>query len=358
MRIDFDQNRWEQVRKAYRAWWAGQLERPLIPVVLQGRDPGRPEPEVPWLTQATCADMTVSADRLIDRIDYELSKNIYFGDAYPSFSLDCFGPGIAGAFMGATLDNSTGSVWFFPSADTEIEDLHFHFDPDNVWFRRICDIYAAGMKRWQGQVLMGMTDLGGSLDILSTFRPGEKLLLDLYDHPEEVKRALWEAHEAWFRYYDALNDVLQPLNPGYSNWSGIYSEQPGYMLQCDFCYMIGPGMFDEFVKPELAATCGRLPHAFYHLDGPGQIPHLDSLLTIPELDGVQWVPGAGQPGCGHWPEVYEKIGGAGKLIQLIGGFDALDTISARLGSARGIHLLGASGEDEVGIRKKLEEYGI
>ena len=358
MHIDFDQSRWEQLRNTYRAWWAGQLERPLIPVVLPNRDPGRPEPEAPLLTQATCADLDIPADRLIDRIDYELSKNTYFGDAYPSFCLSCFGPGIAGAFMGATLDNRTGSVWFFPPADMEIEDLHFQFDPDNIWFRRISDIYAAGMKRWQGQVLMGMADLGGSLDILSTFRPGEKLLLDLYDHPEEVKQALWEAHEAWHRYYDALNDVLQPLNPGYSNWSGIYSEAPGYMLQCDFCYMIGPGMFDEFVKPELAATCGRLPHAFYHLDGPGQIPHLESLLTIPELNGVQWVPGAGQPGCGHWPEVYEKINAAGKLIQLIDGFDALDAISARLGSARGIHLLGAGGEDEAGIRKKLEEYGI
>jgi len=39
-----------------------------------------------------------------------------------------------------------------------------------------------------------MTDLGGNLDILSTFRPGTDLLLDLYDHPEDVKRLTGEAH--------------------------------------------------------------------------------------------------------------------------------------------------------------------
>jgi 5-methyltetrahydrofolate--homocysteine methyltransferase len=69
------------------------------------------------------------------------------------------------------------------------------------------------------------------------------------------------------------------------------------MLSSDFSYLIGPAMFDEFVKPGLADSCRRLPHSFYHLDGPGQLAHLDSLLAIAELDGIQWVPGAGQPEC-------------------------------------------------------------
>ena len=49
-------------------------------------------------------------------------------------------------------------------------------------------IYRAAVERWQGSVIIGMTDLGGNLDILSTFRPSEKLLLDLYDAPGEVLR--------------------------------------------------------------------------------------------------------------------------------------------------------------------------
>ena len=48
--------------------------------------------------------------------------------------------------------------------------------------------------------------------------------------------------------------------------------------------LISPQMFDEFAKPELEATCERLPRAFYHLDGPGQLPHLDSLLEIENLN--------------------------------------------------------------------------
>ena len=326
--------------------------------MLRNRAPGRPEPDVPLLSQGTCTDLTIPAESLIDRIDYELSQYSYLGDAFPYFNMDCFGPGVIAAFLGGRLDNSTGRVWFHPDADREIRDIHFQFDPGNIWFRRVGEIYAAGMKRWQGQVLMGMTDIGGNLDILSAFRPSEKLLLDLYDHPEEVKRLTWEAHDAWHQYFNALNSILQPENPGYSDWSGIYSDQPSYILQCDFCYMIGPDMFDTFVKPELTASSEKLPNAFYHLDGSGQLPHLDSLLTIKTLKGVQWVPDPGQPDCAHWAEVYEKIRRAGKLIQLFGDFEVLGAVCAQLGSARGIHLKGASGQEEKSIHARLEEYGI
>jgi hypothetical protein len=362
MPIDFSAERWKKIQETYKQWWAGDLGRPIMPVVLIGRDPGRARPDVPLLSQATCADLTIPAEDIIDRIDYELSTLVYLGDAFPFFNMDCFGPGVMTSFLGARLDNSSGQVWFFPPNDRPITEIHFEYDPDSIWLRRIKEICAAGMERWQGQVLIGMTDLGGNLDILSVFRPAERLLLDLYDHPKEVKRLTWEAHELWHRFFDELNDVLQPINPGYSDWSGIYSDRTSYMLQSDFCYMISPGMFDEFVKPELEATCERLSHKFYHLDGIGQLPHLDSLLTIENLDGVQWVPGDGKPDCAHWPEVYQKIHVAGKKIQVLGGFDVVDAVIEQIGTGEPIQAHIAwnmrTSEEATEVHRRLETYGI
>ena len=59
-----------------------------------------------------------------------------------------------------------------------------------------------------------------------------------------------------------------------------------------------------FCRPDIAACCAELEHGFYHLDGKGQIPHLDHLLAIPGLKGVQWIAGAGQPATADptwWP---------------------------------------------------------
>ncbi|MFW6154068.1 MAG: hypothetical protein ACOC95_02530 [Planctomycetota bacterium] len=360
MAIDFTPQRWDRIRRDYGKWWDGTLGRPLIHATVGGRDPGRSAPDLPGHRFVPFYDPSVPPEAIVDRWDYDLSTVSFLGDAFPSIWPN-YGAGVIAALMGCRLDpQSEGkTVWFHPIERREAEDLHFRYDPDNPWLKRIKAVMTAAIDRWQGGVQVGMTDLGGNLDILSSFRPGEQLLLDLYDCPDEIKRLTWEAHELWLRYFQEFDAVLQPINPGYTAWTPIFSEQPYYMLQCDFCYMISPEMFDEFVKPELAATCEKLVHPFYHLDGPGQLPHLDSLLEIDALCGVQWIPGDGSPPITEWPEVYRKIHAAGKRIQIFGPIENLDIIADQLGTAEGlVHITGGNGPaEEQRILESLERYG-
>ena len=344
MAVDFSPERWGKIKEDARKWWAGELERPLIQITLSGKDPGKPQPSLPSYEFASFYDLSVPAEEIVKRWDYDLSCKKYMGDAFPCIWPN-FGAGVMSAFMGAVLENANDTVWFHPEKMQEITEVSFAYKPDNAWLRRVKDVYKAAMEHWAGLVQVGMADLGGNLDILSVFRPSEKLLLDLYDQPDAVKSLTWQAHELWFKYFGEFNKILQPENPGYTAWAPIFSEEPYYMLQCDFCYMISPEMFDEFVKPELAAACKRLKNPFYHLDGPGQLPHLDSLLEIKELKGIQWIPGAGVPPTTEWPDVYRKIREAGKLIQIYPepepiGLKTLDFVAEQLGSASGLILIG------------------
>ncbi len=366
MSIDFSLDRWQRIRDDARKWWAGDLGRPLVNVTIGGRDPGRAEPDLPSHGFASFYDLSVPAEDIVDRWDYDLSCRRFVGDAFPAVWPN-FGAGVAAAFLGAKLTNRTDhpTVWFEPDRPRLIGELAPTYDADNVWLNRVKDVCRAAMDRWGGQVQVAMTDLGGTLDILSSFLPSEQLPLDLYDHPDDVKRLAWQVHELWFRYFNEIDAALRPTNPGYTAWTPIYSETPYYMLQCDFCYMISPAMFDEFVKPELAATCARLDHPFYHLDGPGQLPHLDSLLSIPELSGVQWITGAGNPDQRYWPEVYRKIHAAGKRIQLSLGAGAgsaenvLDMVADQIGTAEGLTLIGAVGrEHEDWLLDLLARHGV
>jgi hypothetical protein len=88
------------------------------------------------------------------------------------------------------------------------------------------------------------------------------------------------------------------------------------MLQSDFAYMISPRMFKRFVVQDLTDCCAAMDHGFYHLDGKGQLAHLDQLLAIERLRGIQWIPGDGQPPGDEWTEVLQRIRAAGKLCQL------------------------------------------
>jgi hypothetical protein len=85
--------------------------------------------------------------------------------------------------------------------------------------------------------------------------------------------------------------------------------------------MISPEQFGEFVLPELKKSCLKLDRAFYHLDGKGELPHLDQLLSINELAGIQWIPGDGAPPLHEWPEVLNKIADSGKKLQLLGSVE-------------------------------------
>ena len=68
---------------------------------------------------------------------------------------------------------------------------------------------------------------------LDALRGSEDLLYDLIDEPDEIKRIVKEIHTAWFQIFDAINEVLQPVNPGYTDWDMLYYPGPGYILQSD-----------------------------------------------------------------------------------------------------------------------------
>ena len=164
MPIHFDAERMEAVKDAHARWWKGELDRPLVRATIVDAY-AAPQAEAPVLSQANCTDFRWSPEQVVESLDCWLSRQEYLGDSFPMVNFDGFGPGVLAAFCGAKLDNSTGNVWFFPQKEMEIEDIHVKYDPDNIYARRIKEIYRAGLEKWNGLVIMGMPDLGGILEI-------------------------------------------------------------------------------------------------------------------------------------------------------------------------------------------------
>ncbi len=304
----------------YEAWWDHKLDRPLIRTELWGAYPVERKAKAPNLNQATCADFSWTAEQLVEKMDEELSGTEWIGDGYPMVNFVGYGPGVLAAYCGAILDNSNGAVWFRAAEKKHISEIHCAYDPENKWAMRLKDIYRVGVNRWEGKVLMGMPDLGGVMDVASTLVGTDELLLDLYDEPEEVKRLVGEIETAWYAAYHDFEEVLRPQG-GYTHWCGIASRKPSYVVQCDFCYMIGNPMFREFVLDTIRRDTERLDHVIYHLDGIGELNHLDDLLALPGVSAIQWEPGAGNPYGMYWLDVYRKIDAAGKHAWLTASLD-------------------------------------
>jgi hypothetical protein len=338
--LSFTGEDWARVERDAMAWWAGDLERPLVWLV--GRDPaaeapGRQRPRFRYLSNYP---LDTPVEAIVDEYELAYAATRFYGDAFPAWWVN-FGPGIMAGFLGAhvhSVHEPQETVWFTPpetdrngAASVPLEHLVLAYDADNVWWRRVQAVTAAMIERWDGRLAVGMTDLGGNLDILASFRGTEGLLYDVMDAPEVVERRAAEVTALWLRYYDELDAIIRPSCRGTTCWSPIWSRGKTYMLQCDFSYMISPAMFERFVLPDLTACCEHLDHGFYHLDGKGEIPHLDMLMSIERLRGIQWIPGDGQPPPEAWLPLLKRIRDGGKLCQVFVSAEGARTIVRNLG---------------------------
>jgi len=344
----------------YEKWWAGDLDRALIPVILTGNETGREPPRYPYEGMKSFSNKNISPEEFVDSVDYELSAMEFLGDSYPLFNGQYVGPGAMAAFLGADIHFTAGSNWFIPEKELPINELKFEYLENNFWYKRVRDIMSEAKSRWGDSVVIGMPDLGGVFDILATFRGTESLLTDLYDSPDEVKRVVDEIKVLWHRYYEELTTHM--TEGYYTDWSAILSKERSYMMQSDFSYMLGPDMFDEFVLGELADTCAFLDRGCYHLDGIGQIPFIESLLETAKMDLIQWVPGDGDPATQDWFELYCQILDKDKHLQINydDDFSALDKLINHYGTGKKIvrgtvHMPASMRENAC---KLLSRYGI
>jgi hypothetical protein len=332
MEINFTEQDWERVEQDTLAWWAGELNRPLVYLAII--DPIPPSLlKLPLYSYWSNYPLDMPAEEILDHFRPLIAATHFYGDAFPWWWLN-FGPGIVAGFLGAHVHSvyePSETVWFSPAQKIGIEDLQLTYDATNVWWKRVKELTSAMVDRYGGQVVISHTDLGGNLDILASFRETQGLLIDVIGHPEEVERLTQRITQLWLRYYDELDAIIRPVCHGTSSWAPIWSNGKTYMLQSDFAYMISPAMFERFVLPDLTTCCNHLDHGFYHLDGKGQIRHVDLLLSIERLRGIQWIPGDGQPPPQDWLPLLKRIRDGGKLCQVFVTPEGARTIVRNLG---------------------------
>ena len=312
---------WETVKERYEAWWTGKLTKGPI-LKIQAPSGETPSSRPPVNQSENMEKQWLDVSRRIEAYRAALSRCVFLGDEFPHYFVN-FGPGIAATYLNSEPVFAPDTVWFNPLPVSDLEEIepYLKFDPKNPWWKITCAHIQAALHASQGDFMVSHTDLGGVLDILASLRGTEKLLTDLIEQPEVVKRLEAKIIDLWFTYYDELRKLCKKAGQdGAGAWMGLWAQETWYPLQCDFSAMISPDMFAEFVAPNLRRQCQRLTHSVYHWDGPDEIPHLDHLLAIDELEAIQWTPGAGNPGVDSevWLSLYRRIAERGKGVVLLG----------------------------------------
>ncbi len=252
--------------------------------------------------------------------DYEtrVQKLIYGGESIPSF-IPYYGAGIMAAIFGVVPKFQTQTVWFsLPTSPNDIVALleDIKLNNNNQWYSRLLRITEYAAKHSQNNYQVSVTDLGGVLDILSSFLGPKEVILTMKRRPDIIDTCRAILLEKTLKVYDDLQNIINKYNDGCNAWLNVWSRKRWYPIQCDFCAMLNPTWFKRFALPDIIAQAAHMDYSIYHLDGPNALVHLDDLLSIPELTGIQWVPGDGREPMGNekWYPIYKKIQAVGKNI--------------------------------------------
>lgn len=239
---------------------------------------------------------------------HNISNKGYIAEGIPRLFPN-FGPGCLAGAIGGDFELGADTVWYDKKQlVTNWENPpEITLDEQSKIWQKVKEIQQIGSS--DPDVHVTITDLGGILDILASLRGTENLLYDLYDYPDEVKLFTQKIEQEWFKAFDQQVNVMCAAKQPFNNWMNIPSSKPWYPIQCDFSYMIAPNHFEEFVLPHLIDQVEYMDRSIYHLDGEGEIPHVDMLLDIPKLTGIQWTAGDGNAPVSDekWFGLYKKI---------------------------------------------------
>lgn len=339
----------EESKRRVDAWWNHEIIDRAVIQVRAPRDVPLPrEPAGEESEPDSAEEWFTDPQRVIPRMKRQFAGAYFGGEAFPvMFPVAIQMVAITAAYLGCPLEFLNGrTVWSHPILSDWDDRPAFHFDPDNRIWQASERLLKAAVEQADGYYV-GLPDLNGPTEILARLRGPEPLALDFYERPQYIKPALAEINQAWHRCWKGCADIANQAG-GYFCWMGMWSDRPMTDLQSDFSCMMSKEMFDEFFLPFIAEQTEMVERTIYHLDGPGAVKHLDSLLDLPRLTGIQWVPGAGAAPAVEWIPLLKRIQDAGKLVYTDCDATQVQTLLSELrpeGLMLAVH--GCGSEDEV-----------
>lgn len=289
-------------------------------------------------------------DQQLALIDRWLEQVCFPGDMIPSIAPD-FGPDQWAAFYGAELqfgEDSKYTNWVEPFVDGWKDVLPLEFDSRNPTFQRLLEYAACLARHGEGRYLVAHIDAHSNADALSAMRGPENFMMDLYDCPDLVEKAMHDVRRSYKQILAAIADAGRMNTWGYAN-KGMWHPRSFQVVQSDVICMMGSEHMRQFVLPALQEEFTYHEGIYFHLDGPGALRHLDDILSIPGHWILQWQPGDGQKPNWQWLDILQKAQNAGKALHVFGkglNLEAMKTLHHQLDPARVVYTPDLRSETE------------
>jgi len=312
--LEFKPDYTESQQRIEAFWERELIDRPVVQFWLE--KPLGEQVPLPASHHPTSAERWLDAAYQAEWQLARLSNQIFLGDTLP-VAWPNLGPEVFSAFYGCTIHfDDYGTSWTEPILHDWRDADDLALDWEGFYLNKLDEMTDALLQIGRGKFITGMTDWHPGADAIAALRDPENLALDMILHEEDITTLLVRLEADYFAVYDRFFEKLRGAGQPISTWTTLVSDGKYYVPSNDFSIMISQRMFDEVFLPGIVRECQFLDRSIYHLDGPGALRHLDSILDIPELDALQFVPGAGNESFARWVHVYRRAQAAGKGVQV------------------------------------------
>lgn len=213
-------------------------------------------------------------------------------DFFPFLRAD-FGPVMLTGLLGASAEFGSETTWYPEFINDDWSNAPDWSITNHKWWDALQRMLETVAQAASGRYVAATPTLGGAADVLLNMRGSSKLCLDLVDQRERIMPAVDAIHAAWHAAFSLLYDTATRNHAGLIHWLSLWSDQPYYVAECDFNYMISPVDFNELFLPDIVRRAKTVGRSIFHLDGPGAARHIDALLDEPAITAIQYVTGAG-----------------------------------------------------------------
>lgn len=344
---------WEETKQRYAAFWNKENTDRCCLAMQTGRSGGT---VIPHKREYSVEERYCDPEYLYTSMTNTCERVEYLYESVPAQMIN-FGTAGECQYFGCVPKYTDGTIWFDPVLDEPDVNL-MKFDEER--FLKHKEITKGVADLAKNRYLVAMNDNCGIIDALAHLRGTENLLFDMVEEKEFVHTARDKIISVWKDTQKEFFEIIKESNDGGSShsWMQLWSPARHLQIQCDYCCMISPAMFEEFILPELEETSSVFEHTTYHLDGVEQLRHLDMILSVKGIDNIQWTRVAGQPKTSASIEALRKIQAAGKGLVLIPARDEIEFLMQNL-SPVGLQLIVGwvnSREEAEAIEKMAKAY--
>ncbi len=285
---------WEETKKRYLTWWAGEaLDRCALAVYApRGNLKKGKTIELPKDPTERWTDLT-----LIKELNENNFRNSFYGgEAFPVWSGGYPGHTSIPAFLGCPVTLTRDTGWWEPIlTEKDWNFQHLAVNKKGSWWKFTLKLLETAAREAKGKAIPSIGAFGGCGDTLAALRGTKALLTDLYDCPERVRETELYLMDMWIEVYREFHAIIRAAAEGSTCWFQLWSPGKFYAVQNDFSYMISPTMFQKIFLPAIEKQLKFLDHAVYHVDGIEAFRHIPALCELPRLQAIQVLPGAGKP---------------------------------------------------------------